>query len=356
MQGRRSERAVIERALDEIRGHGAALLIRGEAGVGKSTLVTWAVAAAGRRSMGVRRVAGVPSEQHVPFSGLQRLLGRRRTGDPVTDAERVVLDMHGREPADPQEAARVALASLDSLSDEAVDAGLLVVVEDVQWLDPDTVDVLAFVAHRIEWEPIVMLFALRDGPPSPLLDARLPEIRLGPLPPAEATLLLDRAWPDLPSDRRARVLGLAAGNPLAILELPVAMEGQPAWVSEPADVPLTARLQDAFADRIPGLPDAARAALTIAALDEAGDLHAQLTAASILHGRPTTIDDLVGAEQGRAGHAPVGHPLPTPADPLRGPRLGHDRRAPASASRAGRRLRARPRPERLASGLGRGGS
>jgi DNA-binding CsgD family transcriptional regulator len=299
MQGRRSERAVIARVLDEIPGRGAALLIRGEAGVGKSTLATWAMEDADRRSMTIRRVAGVPSEQHVPFSGLQRLFGRRRTGDPVTVAERVLLDVHGREPADRHEATRVALATLDSLSDEAAAAGLLVVVEDVQWLDPDTVDVLLFVAHRIDWEPIVLLLALRDGHPSPLLDARLPEIRLGPLPSTEAMLLLDRAWPVLSPDRRARVLEIAAGNPLAILELPVAMEGEPEWLSESAEVPLTARLQEAFADRIPSLPDRARAALTIAALDEAGDLHAQLTAASILHGRPTTIDDLAGAE--RAG-------------------------------------------------------
>ena len=93
------------------------------------------------------------------------------------------------------------MASLDLVSDVAGDAPVLLVVEDAHWLDPPTADVLAFVARRIESDPIVLVAATRDGYPSALADAGLPEHRLAGLDDATAAALIDAAAPGLPLAR-----------------------------------------------------------------------------------------------------------------------------------------------------------
>src|SRR5439155_10249877 len=150
----------------------------------------------------------------------------------------------------------------------AGDAPLLLVVEDAHWLDGPTADVLAFVARRIESDPVVLLAATRDGYPSALADAGLPERRLAGLDDATAAALLDAAAPHLPLTTRDRVLREAAGNPLALLELPAVaaqVEDEP---SAPGGLPLTERLERAFAARVSDLPDATRLLLLVAALND----------------------------------------------------------------------------------------
>jgi hypothetical protein len=107
------------------------------------------------------------------------------------------------------------MSVLDLLSEVAADAPLLVLAEDAQWLDRPTTEVLAFVARRLQSDPVVLLAAAREGYPSPLMNAGLPEHRLGGLAPAEAATLLDTSAQQLPAVIRDRVLGAAAGNPLA---------------------------------------------------------------------------------------------------------------------------------------------
>jgi hypothetical protein len=145
---------------------------------------------------------------------------------------------------------RIAMAALDLVSEVATGAPLLLVVEDAQWLDAPTSDVLAFIARRIESDPIVMLVAVRDGYPSVLVDAGLPELRLAGLNSEAAGALLDAAAPRLPSAVRTGVLREAAGNPLALLELPIVAVGHEAqqWVTGAS--PLTERLERAFAARV----------------------------------------------------------------------------------------------------------
>ena len=215
-------RALLTSLLDEVGERGQALVLRGEPGIGKSRLLSVAAQTARDRGMTVLTATGVQSEAHLPFAGLHQLLRPvRERAVELPPIQRDALDAAfglTREVA--PEHYRIAMASLDLVSDVAGDAPLLLVVEDAHWLDPPTADVLAFVARRIESDPVVLLAATRDGYPSALTDAGLPEHRLAGLDDTTAAALLDAAAPDLPPAARNRVLREAAGNPLALLELP----------------------------------------------------------------------------------------------------------------------------------------
>src|SRR5438477_6189299 len=117
----------------------------------------------------------------------------------------------------------IALAALELLANAASHAPLLLVAEDAQWLDGPTCDVLAFVARRLESDPIVVLLAVREGWPTSLLDAGLPELRLEGLSASEAGALIDLRTPGLAPAVRRRLLDEAQGNPLALVELPAAL-------------------------------------------------------------------------------------------------------------------------------------
>ena len=112
------------------------------------------------------------------------------------------------------------MAALDLVSEIAADVPVLLIVDDAHWLDRPTADVLAFVARRIESDPVLLLAATRDGYAGGLADAGLPEHRVTGLDEATSAALLDAAAPGLPLTTRSRVLREAAGNPLALLELP----------------------------------------------------------------------------------------------------------------------------------------
>jgi hypothetical protein len=148
------------------------------------------------------------------------------------------------------------MAVLDLLGEVATDAPLLVLAEDAQWRDRPTTEVLAFVARRLQSDPVVLLAAVREGYPSLLVDAGLPQHRLCGLAPAAAMRLLDASAPQLSPVIRDRLLSEAAGNPLALMELPVtAARLVPV---APASLPLTQRLEQAFAARVSDLPEATR--------------------------------------------------------------------------------------------------
>src|SRR3954468_1416898 len=219
--GRAQEQSLLTSILDGIGDHGQALVLRGEPGIGKSRLLAVAAQTARERGMTVLTAAGVQSEASLPFAGLHQLLRpvRERAAD-LPPVQRDALDAAfglTREVA--PERYRIAMVSLDLVSDVAGDAPLLLVIEDAHWLDQPTADVLAFVARRIESDPIVLLAAARDGYPSALTDAGLPEHRPAGLDDTTSAALLDAAVPRLPPAARERVLREAAGNPLALLEL-----------------------------------------------------------------------------------------------------------------------------------------
>ena len=189
--------------------------------------------------------------------------------EPRQSALRVAFGITAGAPA---EQFALAAAALDLLAEAAAERPLLVVVEDVQWLDPATVGVLRFIGRRLEHDPVFLLATTRDDEPDPFRGAASRVIDLEPLGPGDSRRLLASVAPDLSSAIRARVLRVAEGNPLALIELPktasltLRVSGGPEWL------PLTQRLQAAFAARVEPLPSAARTALTLLALHDSESL------------------------------------------------------------------------------------
>ena len=290
--GRLEEQSVLTSLLDDVATRGHALVLHGEPGIGKSRLLSEAERMARERGMAVLGTTGVQSEAHLPFAGLHQLLRPvRDRASELRDVQRAALDAaFGLTHEAAPEHFRIAMAALDLLSDVAADAPLLLVVEDAHWLDGPTADVLAFVARRIGSDPILLLAAIRDGYPSVLFEAGLPEHTLVGLDDSTAASLLDAAAPELPIGTRTRVLREAAGNPLAILELPavVGRDEHEHWV--PGAVPLTERLERAFAERAADLPDATQVLLLVAALDDGDRIDEILEASTAVAGTAVDLD------------------------------------------------------------------
>jgi len=289
--GRNAEVEHVTALLDGIDAAGGTLVFHGEPGIGKSRLLAEAARLARDRDITVLRTSGVQAEAHLAFAGLHQLVRpiRDRAAN-LPASHRAALDAAFGVAGDTRpEQFRIAMAALDLLSDVASEAPLLVTVDDAHRLDRPSADVLAFVARRIESDRIVLLVAARDGHPSPLTDAGLPEQSLGALDPATATELLAASAPPLPPAVLSRLLREAAGNPLALIELPLA--AQPASLAgEP--LPLTNRLEQAFAARVAELPESARWLLLAAAVDDEEELGEVVRAGSLAAGADLDADDL----------------------------------------------------------------
>jgi len=268
--GRASEIEVLTGLLEGLEQGGAALVLVAEPGIGKSRLLSESVRIARGRGMHVLTATGVQSEAHLPFAGLHQLLRPvRERADVLAATQRRALDAaFGLTGGVAPEPYRIAMAALDLISEVASDGPMLVVVEDAHWLDHPSADALAFIARRIESDPVFLLAAARDGYPPGLAQAGLPEIRLGGLDEVDAACLLDAVAPEISLSTRGRVLGEAAGNPLALIELPaVADRGESEqWAA--GAVPLTDRLERVFAERVSDLPRATRLLLLAAALSD----------------------------------------------------------------------------------------
>ncbi|EOD67610.1 AAA family ATPase, partial [Amycolatopsis vancoresmycina] len=295
------------------------VLIRGEAGIGKSALVACAAAAASVAGLRVLRTTGAEAERNLAYAGLHQLLYPVRAGvaelpEPQRDALRTALGLAtGPEPS----TYLVGLATLTLLAEAAAAKPLLLVAEDVHWLDRASADVLAFVARRIETEPIVLVATLRDGSEGPLADAGLVSMVLERLPPDASAELLDSVAPRLAPAVRTRVLAEAAGLPLALTELPSAVADLDGL--DPV-LPLTERLERTFSARVSALPDETRTALLVAALNETTSLTETLTATAALLGGSADPEILAPAVEARlielsAGAVTFRHPLMRSAIP-----------------------------------------
>jgi DNA-binding CsgD family transcriptional regulator len=316
--GRQAEVAVLDRLVARIREQGATLVVRGDPGIGKTALLAVASAAASSTGVSVLRTAGAQSETGLAFAGLHQLLrpvlpGLDRLPGPQRDALSAafgVLDLPAPDPF------LIALAALNLLVDAAERVPFLLVVDDAHWLDPPTASALAFIARRVEAVPVAVLFAVRDGAASALDGAGLPELRVGGLDDAAAGQLVDGSAADLPPGLRRRVLQIAAGNPLALLELPDALrldEARPDGLS-PGTVSLTSRLERAFTAQVSGLSEQTRDLLLCTAADERASAAELLAAASVLHGAEVQLDALAPAEAAGLANAADGsivfrHPL-----------------------------------------------
>jgi DNA-binding CsgD family transcriptional regulator len=300
---REGELARIRQLLDGVSKRGAALLVQGEAGIGKSTLLAAASQRAEAAGMRVLRTTGVQSEARLPFAGLHQLvlpvLGR---AEHLPAPQRTaLLAAFGMVEAEVPDRFFVALALLELLSDVAEQEPLLVVAEDAQWLDRSTVGVLAFVARRVEHEPIVVLAACREGEESPINEAGLPTLRLGGIDDEPAGKLLDTYHRQLAPTVRGQILEQAGGNPLALVELPVLLgtDERAGRSRLPSPLPLTEHLERAFAAQAAGLPSDTRKLLMLAAVDDGGDLGEIVAAAAVIDGGPPPAEGFVPAIDAR---------------------------------------------------------
>ncbi|QGN49675.1 helix-turn-helix transcriptional regulator [Micromonospora sp. WMMD558] len=272
LRGRGRELAALERVLARVRAGGSAVLVlRGEAGIGKTALLDHAAGrAAGFRTLAI---AGIESEMGLPFAALHQLcapmLGRlHELPGPQCDALAVAFGLQEGEAPSPF---LVGLAVLGLLAGAAENRPLACLVDDAQWLDDESMGVLAFVARRLMAEPIALIFALRE--PAREL-AGLPELVVEGLSEADARALLASACP-APLDPlvRDRIVAEAHGNPMALLHLPHALG--PAelaggfWLA--GRDPVANHLEDAFHQQFLSLPPDSQRLLVIAAAEPTGD-------------------------------------------------------------------------------------
>ncbi|MGY1794257.1 AAA family ATPase [Geodermatophilus sp. SYSU D00525] len=295
--GRTAELQLLGAFLSRAAHHGDALLLSGGPGVGKTVLLDVAGRVAAGSGTRVLRAAGVEFEAEVSFAGLHQLFlplhdQVQALPRPQREALSVALGTGTGRTAGRLVISAAALGLLRHLAERQP---VLVVVDDVQWLDRSTARVLGFVARRLEGSRVGFLAAVRSGTESSLLHAGLPEHEVSPLDELAATQLLASRFPDLAVPVRRHVVAAAQGNPLALLELPATMTEDQRVARNPLPpvLPLTGQLQRLFAPRLRTLPPASRRLLLLTALDGTGDLRA-LRAGSSGDG---WLDDLAPAER-----------------------------------------------------------
>ncbi|WP_445020248.1 MULTISPECIES: AAA family ATPase [unclassified Streptomyces] len=275
MVGRETEIAEIVRRVAADRSHSEVLILTGDPGAGKSVLLDLAADRARSAGGRVLRVVGSESEAQLGFAGLHQLL-RPVLGEldglppRQRSALRTVLGLD--ECTDAPDGMLVGLAVLTLVSDLAEAAPLLVVVDDAQWIDRASLDVLSFSARRMDSEPITLLVGVRAADALPGLDKGYERLEVGPLSGGEANRLLDQQ-PTPPTGRtRVRILQEAAGNPLALVELARASTARRSEGNNvEGPLPVTDRLERIFTENAQFLPETTRRSLLLLAAADATD-------------------------------------------------------------------------------------
>ncbi|MHA3837294.1 AAA family ATPase [Terrabacter sp. AAH1] len=278
--GRESEFAMLEELLEQIPERGGSLCLEGPAGLGKTSLLDWAGQAAAARGFEVWRAEGTKSEQDIPLAAVGQLLTPVRDLTARLPPEmRAGLDVAlGFETAVPARIDAVAIALRELL--RRVDGPVLVMVDDLQWLDAESERVLSSSMLAAPTPGVGLLAARRPQPSAVRLSVpsgAWPVRRLRPLGGVLGRALVRRVSPAVSAPVLASLVTAAAGNPLALVELPAAMSEAELSGSAPSvdAVPLSPRLERLHSEQILELPSAARQVLLLAALD---DGHADLMA------------------------------------------------------------------------------
>jgi DNA-binding CsgD family transcriptional regulator len=272
--GRRSECAALDQLVASVRtGPSRALVLRGEAGVGKSALLDYLVQHAS--GCGIGRAAGVESEMELAYAGLQQLCAPFLDGlDRLPGPQRGALGTaFGLRDGDAPDRFLVGLAVLSLMSDIAGKRPLVCVVDDAQWLDAASAQALAFVARRLGTESVGLVFAVREPGGEGHFEG-LPDLPVGGLNDRAARELLETVLAG-PLDERVldRIVAETRGNPLALLELPrgrtPAELGGGFGLSGGPAVP--GRIEQSYRERLAPLPPSTRLLLLVAAAEPTGD-------------------------------------------------------------------------------------
>src|SRR5580700_9455962 len=277
--GRSAEMGVVQGLLDDVlRGTSRVLVLRGQPGIGKTALLRAMAERAEKGGLRLVETTGVQVEIGFDFAGLHQILAPFLGGLPgLPDRQRAALETAfglraGPGPGSPFLA---GLAALTLLTDAAEEQPVLCVVDDAQWLDRTSLEVLAFVARRLLADRVGMAFATRTGEDRAEALAGFPELRVEALPPGAGRELLElAAGGHVAETASRRVLAEAAGHPLALIELGRELRnGRLHAADTPPGLPLRLgeRVEWLYRERMSELPPAAKQLLLLAAAEYAGD-------------------------------------------------------------------------------------
>jgi DNA-binding CsgD family transcriptional regulator len=293
---RLTETDVMQGLLDEVQeGSSEVLVLRGQAGIGKTALLREVAERAANAGMRVAQAAGIQAEMGFDFAGLHQLLLPFAAGLPdLPDPQRAALGkVFGLATGQASDRFLVGLATLTLLTDAAEKQPVLCVVDDAQWLDRVSLEILTFVARRLLADRVGMVFGLRTGEERTEALSRFPELRVGPLPPQAGKELFEMAAGGRVAESTSRrVLEEAAGHPLALVELgnelaagravPDTVPGQPLRLGE--------RLELLYLNRVRELPNGAQTLLVLAAAEQLGEPETVWRAAEALGVAPEVAE------------------------------------------------------------------
>jgi DNA-binding CsgD family transcriptional regulator len=297
--GREAEQRRVDSLLESARNErSAVLLLRGEAGIGKTALLEYAREQAA--DMRVLCCTGIEAEHELAFAGIHQLVRPcthllERLPAPQAAALGGALGLRA---GGVEDRFLVALGLLSLLAEACEGGPLLCCIDDAQWLDASSAEALLFVARRFEAEPIAMVIAVREGDLRSLAAPGIAELHVGPLPDAAARQLLSgRLEHGASPGVLTSLLTMSNGNPLALLELSAGLTALQLDGAEPilGPPPVRPRVEESFRVRVERLPIETRRLLLLAAADEAGDLGAISLAAVRLGLDPAELD---AAERG----------------------------------------------------------
>ncbi|MBV8349263.1 MAG: AAA family ATPase, partial [Mycolicibacterium sp.] len=299
--GRHSERATLDGLLDQALGrHSAVIVMRGEAGIGKTALLHYVTDRATSLGFTLARCVGVESEMELAFAGLHDLCAPiidrlDSLVEPQRRALRVALGLASGNTPGPF---LVALATLSLLSEASESQPVVCVVDDAHWLDQASAQILGFVGRRLSVEPVALVFAARTPVTSPDHLAVLPQLELAGLDePSARALLASVATARLDESVRARIIEETRGNPLALLELGAILGAADfaGGFAMPDAESVPRRVQDQYLTRLRGLPNDAQRLVLLASADPVGDPELLHRAAQTLQLGVDTTDVAVDA-------------------------------------------------------------